>query len=277
LALVPELVDRPALTNAIALNATMFNSATVVGPAVAGLTYASLGPAWCFMLNGISFLAILMGLRLMQLAPFTPAPSQGSAWREIIEGLRYVLSHRVIRLLVLNAGIVSLFGVGFITLIPAWAVEVLHGDATTTGYLYSARGLGALFGSLMVAWLGRAQMKGRILTIGTLALPLGLILFAGTHQQAISLVILLGVGWAFISVMNMSNALIQKHVPDHLRGRVMGIYTMSFFGLMPLGALLNGNLAAWIGEPVTITANGVVLLGFAVLLYWRAPVMRAEQ
>jgi MFS family permease len=120
-------------------------------------------------------------------------------------------------------------------------------------------------------------MKGRILTIGTLALPLGLILFAGTHQQAISLVILLGVGWAFISVMNMSNALIQKHVPDHLRGRVMGIYTMSFFGLMPLGALLNGNLAAWIGEPVTITANGVVLLGFAVLLYWRAPVMRAEQ
>jgi len=142
-AFVLEMVEREDLTNAIALNASMFNAATAVGPAVAGVTYAAFGPAWCFTLNGISFIAIIVALLMMQIRPQAVPARRVSAASEVMEGLRYVVAQPVIRALIGLVGVLSLFGVSLFALMPAWAVQVLGGDAATLGWLQSARGAGA--------------------------------------------------------------------------------------------------------------------------------------
>ena len=132
-----EMVERQDLTNAIALNSTMFTSALVVGPAVGGLAYAGLGPGWCFTLNGVSFIAVIAALILMKLAPLPARTQKTSSWSDLLEGLKYVAGHRAIRMLILNLGMVAMLGLGVVTLFPAWSVNVLGGDATTNGLLIS--------------------------------------------------------------------------------------------------------------------------------------------
>ena len=273
-AFVTDLVDRPNLTNAIALNSTMFNAGTVLGPALAGLTYAAFGPQWCFTINAISFLAVIAALLRMNMPPVNRIPRNVSVLADIREGLHYVLGHPIIRVLVLNMGVVSLFGLGFITLMPAWAVDVLGGDATTNGFMLSARGLGALAGALMIASFGQFHAKGRLLSIGSFILPLSLLVFSTVRQLPITLLVLFAIGWGFMVMANMSNALVQTHVDDALRGRVMGIYTLTFFGLMPLGSLFNGTLAAQVGPPLTVQINAFIILAFSTLLFLRAPNVR---
>jgi MFS family permease len=273
-AFVPELVDRKDLTNAIALNSTMFNMATVVGPAVAGFTYALFGPGWCFTINAITFIAVIAALYFMRIAPLVSRPRLRSVVLDIAEGLRYTLRHRAVRMIITNLMVVSLFGLGFLTLIPAWAVDVLKGDSTTNGYLLSARGAGALVGALMIASMGEFRWKGKLLTIGSFAMPILLFAFAATRLLPFSVMALIGVGWGFMILLNMSNSLVQEHVPDQLRGRVMGIYTLTFFGFMPIGSLINGALAERFGEPNTIFINGLVLIGFASLMWILAPGLR---
>jgi MFS family permease len=274
-AFVLELVGREDLTNAIALNSTMFNTATVLGPALAGLTYALYGPAWCFVINGLSFIAVIAALLWMRIQPHPPVLRQGPASREIRVGFRYAAGHPAIRTLILNMGMVSLFGLGFITLMPAWSVDVLGGDATTNGLLFSARGFGALSAALMIAALGRIKFKGRLLTIGSFVMPLILILFSTTRLLPLSMLALVGIGWGFMVLANMSNALIQTNVPDELRGRVMSIYMLAFFGLMPAGSLINGVLASRFGAPATVLVNGSIMLAFAALVWLRFPIVRA--
>jgi len=272
---VVEMVEREDLTNAIALNSTMFNSATVVGPAVAGITYAVIGPAWCFMINGVSFLAVIAALARMHLAP-RAAPSGGAgALIELRRGLGYVRREATVRTLILVAGVVSFFGLGYVALMPAWAVQVLGGNSATNGWMQSARGLGSLAGALMIASLGHFRWKGRLLTAGTLALPVLLILFSLVRSTPVALLVLMAAGWAFMSLFNMLNTLIQSIVPDDLRGRVLSIYSLSFFGLVPLGSLLAGSAASLVGEPLTVLASGVVLLLFGVALWFRVPHLRA--
>lgn len=273
-AFVPELVDRKDLTNAIALNSSMFNMATVVGPAVAGFTYALFGPSWCFTINGVTFIAVIAALYAMRIAPLAARPRLRSIVLDISEGLRYTLRHRAVRMIIINLMVVSLFGLGFITLMPAWAVDVLKGDSTTNGYLLSARGAGALLGALMIASLGEFHWKGKLLTIGSFTMPIILLAFAATRLLPFSVLALIGVGWGFMVMLNMSNSLVQEHVPDELRGRVMGIYTLTFFGFMPVGSLINGALAERFGEPTTILFNGFVLLCFASLMWILAPSLR---
>ncbi|UCH59104.1 MAG: MFS transporter, partial [Anaerolineales bacterium] len=180
-AFVTEMVDRKDLTNAIALNSTMFNSATAVGPAVAGLTYAAVGPAWCFTINGITFLAVISALALMKLKPLQPAVRLKSALGDIRLGFTYVATHRVVRTVILNLLVVSLFGISFVTLMPAWAVEILGGDATTNGYLQSARGLGALIGALMLAATSAFLPRGKLLNLGSFVFPALLLVFSTLH------------------------------------------------------------------------------------------------
>jgi predicted MFS family arabinose efflux permease len=263
------------LTNAIALNSSMFNLATVVGPAVAGLAYAFLGPAWCFTVNGISFIAVITALLLMRLNPTTARRRTTAALDDLKEGLRYAAAHLVIRTLVSTAAVISLFGLAFMTLMPAWATTVLGGDATTNGWLLGARGIGALSGALMIAALGRFKAKGKLMTIGSLVFPVLLLLFAQVRWLPLSLLALAGTGWGFMVLFNMANTLIQTLVPDELRGRVVSIYTLGFFGLMPLGALLAGWAAEVIGEPYTVTLSALVSLGFAMWLWLRVPQLRA--
>ena len=274
-AFVLEMVEREDLSNAIALNSTMFNSATVVGPAVAGITYAVVGPAWCFMVNAVSFVAVIAALARMRLAPQMIRARGASVLAELRRGLGYLRREPTVRTLIGVAAFVSFFGLGYVTLMPAWAVEVLGGDAVTNGWMQSARGVGSLIGALMIASLGRFRWKGRLLTTGMLALPVLLIIFSFVRSTPLALVVLAVAGWAFMALFNMLNTLIQSTVPDDLRGRVLAVYSLSFFGLVPVGSLLAGSAASIVGEPLTVLASGILLLLFALGLLWRAPQIRA--
>ena len=274
-AFVLEMVDRQHLTNAIALNSTMFNLGTAIGPAVAGITYSLFGPAWCFTINAFSFLAVIAALLLMKLKPVEQVKRHETVLQEIRQGFRYVRANALVRAIILNLGVLSLFGLGFITLMPAWAVDVLGGDATTLGLLQSARGIGAVAGALMIAAVGSFIPREKLLAVGSLVFPLLLLVYAGVRWLPVSMAILVGIGWGFMVVINSSNSLVQIQVPDALRGRVMGIFTLTFFGLMPIGSLVAGATAARIGEPLTVVIGGVILLSFALWVRLRVPELRA--
>lgn len=271
---VTELVDRKDLTNAIALNATMFNTATAVGPAVSGLVYAALGPTLCFVINGVSFLAVIYSLARMSIQPHAAPAVRKSALTDIQDGFRYVRSQVVVRTIILSVLILGLFGLSFITLMPAWAVDVLGGDATTNGYLQSARGIGALAGALVLAAVSGTVAKGKLITWGGFIFPGLLMVYSLLDILPLSLLLLFGIGFWFIFFINTSNALVQSLVPDELRGRVMSIYTLVFFGFMPIGSLLAGEAGERIGEPATVFIGALVLLVFALLVWWRVPSLR---
>ncbi len=273
-AFVFELVEREDITNAIALNASQFNLATVVGPAIAGLTYAAFGAAWCFALNGVSFIAVLIALSLMRLPPHDLAPRTQSAFAQLSEGVRYTVSHPLLRSLMAVPAITALFGMAYVTLLPAWAVDVLGGDAATNGLLQSARGAGSLLGALMIAALAHRARRGQWLTAGMVVYPVLLLVYAATRSLPLALLVLVGVGWGGVVVFNSANTLVQSHVPDQLRGRVMAMFSLTFFGGMPLGALWAGPLADLVGAPMTLVVSSAILLVFAVLFWLFAPHVR---
>ncbi len=276
-AFVLEMVEREDMTNAIALNSTMFNSAVVLGPAIGGLIYAWVGPGWCFTINGISFIAVIIALLLMKLKPFVPVRSNGNTLSDIKDGLKYVANHPDLKMLISNLFITTVFGLGIATLIPAWAVVVLGGDATTNGFLFAARGFGSLLGALIIAALGRFRFRGKIWTINSLLLPIMMIVFANMHWLIPSLLAMSAMGFTFMMIVNLSNAMVQTRIADEMRGRVMGIYTFFFFGAFPLGSLISGWAADRIGEPQTVMISAVILLVFALFVVWRQPDMRAME
>ncbi|MEI2690514.1 MAG: MFS transporter [Anaerolineae bacterium] len=273
-AFVVELVDREDMTNAIALNSTMFNAAAVVGPALAGVIYALLGPAWCFTLNGLSFVAVIVALLAMKLAPVVRTSRVGSTGDQLRQGLRYVVGDRVTLTLILNMGVISLFGISMVNLFPAWSVNVLGGDVRTNGLMLATRGLGALSGALLIAALGKRTARGRFWTIGSFVMPLAMVGFAFARSIPLALILLVGLGWGFMVVANSSNAMVQTRVPDELRGRIMSIYTLIFFGGMPLGALVAGLMADRIGAPTTVLINACVVLLVSALIWLRLPYIR---
>ncbi|MGO9307452.1 MAG: MFS transporter [Spirochaetia bacterium] len=271
---VLEMVDRRVLTNAIALNSTMFNTAMVVGPSIGGLAYAFFGPGWCFVINGLSFVAVIAALLAMRLSPWQPAPRTGSTFAEIRAGLRAVASDRRILAVMCLLGSVSLFGMSFVTLIPAWAVGVLGGDARTNGFLQSARGIGALAAALGIATLSPRRSRGAVMTTAAFVLPILLFLFSLTRTLPLSLAILLAVGAANIAANNLANSLVQSLTPDALRGRVMGVYMLTFFGFTPIGALLAGGAATAVGVPVTVALGAAGTLVCAAVLTFTVPSLR---
>ncbi len=276
-AFVLELIDKEDLTNAIALNSTMFHSATAVGPALGGIIYAIFGPAWCFTINGISFLAVIIALFKMKLKPFVSPAIINSAAKDLKDGLKYVLGNRLTRTIILLVSLITIFGISYFTLLPAWAVTVLQGDATTNGILQSARGLGALAGALFIASLGRFRFKGKILTLGAFTFPLFLIIFSFIRILPLSLLVLICVGTSMMFVFNMANSIIQFIVPDELRGRVMSIYSLSFFGLMPIGSLLVGVIAEYTSEPFTIMVNAAILFLITFIIFMLIPQLRSVE
>jgi MFS family permease len=278
MAFMPELVDeREDYANAIALNSTFVNLAVVIGPAVAGLVYAWVGPGWCFTINGISFIAVIVALLLMKLKPFIPHPSSGSMLVQLKEGISYVIKNPLIRALMLMVVSTSTVGHAYMTLLPAWVVTILSGDSALNGLMQSARGLGALVAALMIASLGRIKFKGKLLTIGSFVFPLMVLIWAAVRSIPVSLFFIALSGWGFMLMLNMANTLIQVSVPDHLRGRVMGIYTFAFFGMMPVGALLGGALAQWTNEPLAVTIGASISLIFALFVFLFFPRVRAME
>ena len=276
-AFVLEMVEREDMTNAIALNSTMFNSALVLGPAIGGLIYAWVGPGWCFTINGISFIAVIIALLLMRLKPFVPIVSNGNTISDVRDGLKYVITNPEVRILIATLFVITVFGFGFVTLIPAWAVVVLGGNAATNGFLLAARGVGSLIGSLTVAAMGRIKFRGKVWTINSLLLPILMIIFAYMHLLIPSMVAMAFVGFATMMILNVSNSMVQTRIADEMRGRVMGIYTFFFFGAFPLGSLISGWAADSIGEPLTVIISAVILLVFALWVIWRQPALRAME
>ena len=274
---VLEMVEREDMANAIALNAMMFNTAQVVGPGAGGVIYGLVGPAWCFTLNAISFIAVIVALLMMQIRPQPVPARRASMVGDMKEGLRYVVAHPVIRAVTGLVGIASLFGIAFATLIPAWSVEVLHGGSTTTGLLMASRGLGAMIGALIIASLGRFRYKGRLLSMGSFGFPLAILVFATVRWLPLALLVLMVVGLAQIMMLNLANALVQTQTADALRGRVMGIYSLVFLGLMPVGGLLAGATAQRIGEPLTAAFGATITLAAAIGAWVFLPKLRALQ
>ena len=274
-AFVIDMVDRENLANAIALNSTIFNLGAIVGPAFAGLVYAWLGPAWCFTINAISFVAVIGALLLMRLPRRTPQIISGSPIKNLAEGLKYVISEPRIRLILGYVSILSIFAFSLMTLMPAWAVKVLGGDVKLNGLLLTARGLGSLIGALMIAYISSHLIRNKIWKFGWYLMPVALAAFAIMRWIPGSFLLLVLLGWCLMAVLNISNALIQSYVSDHMRGRVMGVYTMVFFGSMPLGGLLVGGLATAFGEPVTaIICAGVILLATLGTFFFRKTIQQ---
>ncbi|HKI79780.1 MAG TPA: MFS transporter [Ignavibacteriaceae bacterium] len=276
-AFVLELVERDDLTNAIALNSTIFNTATAVGPAIAGITYAFFGPAWCFTINAVSFIGVIIALKLMTLKPFIKAEIKTSALADLKEGLKYIYSEKIVLTIISLVGVISIFGISYITLLPAWAVTIMHGNAATNGFLQSARGLGALVSALFIASLGRFAFTGKLLTIGSFLFPILIMIFSFLELLPITLVVLFFIGFSIILIFNLANALIQRLVPDELRGRIMGVYSFTFFGFLPVGALLMGAMAEKFTEPIAVLIGALVTLSFSVLIWYRVPGLRRQQ
>ncbi|HPS41236.1 MAG TPA: MFS transporter [Anaerolineaceae bacterium] len=273
-AFVVEMVPKEDLTNAIALNSSIFNLGTVIGPSVAGLVYAWLGPGWCFTINAISFIAVLIALFLMRIPKREYVPPTQSPLRSLQEGLKYAFGDADIRTLLINLGAVSMFGFSLMTLLPAWATTVLGGDVKTNGLLLSARGVGSLAGALMIAYLGSRIVRGKIWSIGNLVMPFSLFLLGVFRVLPVSLVMLVILGWSLMSVVNISNALIQTHIPDALRGRIMSVYILVFQGSMPIGALLTGWLGSQFGLPIAIFVCAIVIFAVTSACQLFRPSMR---
>jgi MFS family permease len=273
-AFVSEMVNREDLTNAVALNATMFNTALIIGPAIAGIIYAAFGPGWCFAVNGISFIAVIIALASMHFLPRTETSQHSSALAALKEGINYIRHQPIILALIGLVATTSLFGMSLGTLLPAWSVKILHGNAATNGLLFSARGVGSLFGALTIATFGGSHVRGKFITIGSISFPIFIALFAITYWLPLSLLFMVFVGIAMIFVANLSNATIQSIVPDSLRGRVMGVYTTIFMGSMPLGALLLGTIAEHAGEAEAALLSSAAAFCIAGLVWILIPKIR---
>ncbi|HNS07860.1 MAG TPA: MFS transporter [Anaerolineaceae bacterium] len=272
---VVDLVPKQELTNAIALNSSVFNLGTIIGPAAAGLVYAWLGPGWCFTINGLSFIAVLLALALMKIAAKPPLrPAQGSLAHTLTEGVRYSFKDANIRVLLVMLTASAVFGFGLLALMPAWATGVLGGDVRTNGLLLSARGLGSLSAALMIAYLGARIIRGRLWSIGSLVMPVSLLLFALFRLLPVSLLMLVLMGWSLMTVVNLTNALIQTHVPDELRGRVMSVYILLFQGGFPIGSLVAGWLAGLTSEALAVFVFASVLLAVSIAIQLRQPSIR---
>lgn len=281
--IVVDLVDdRRDLTNAIALNSAMFNMATIVGPAVSGFVYYLVGPAWCFTVNGLSFIAVIVALFLMRLRTFVPAKSEGNVVKDISIGFKYVFSHPIITWLMISLGVISLIGFGIANQAPAWANGVLGGDERTNGWMLTFRGIGSLIGAILVASVGKRKMRGKLWSAGSFLLPISLGLMAivamlhvSNALMVASTMIMIGVmGGGMMLMANTSNAMIQSDVSDQLRGRVMGIYTLIFFGGMPIGSLLLGYLAPVLTLPVAVGLFAAIMLVFSLFILIFKPRIR---
>jgi predicted MFS family arabinose efflux permease len=241
---------------------------------VAGIVYALSGPAWCFTFNGISFIAVIAALALMAIKPQPIPTSRPPALEAISEGFRYVKADRLVLALVITVFYMNVFGFGLVTLIPAWAVDILKGDVTTNGILISARGIGAVIGGLTIAALSRRSFRGKMWTISSFLLPLMIAGFAMTRVVPVSLVLLAGMGFALIAILNNSNAMVQSRVPDRLRGRVMALYSLMLVGGGPIGSLFAGLLAQRTSAPTTVLFSAAMLLLYAALIWFLRPDVR---
>lgn len=254
-AFVIQMVDkRKDVSNAIALNSSMFNLARLVGPAVAGLLIAAVGEGIVFMINTVSYITVIGSLLLMRLKPFKPQIQKRKIWHSLQEGFGYAFGFPPIRALLGIVAFLSLFGMPFSVLMPVFARDILHGNANTLGYLMGASGVGALAGAMFLAQRKTVVGLGKIMIYTMFTFSLGLIVFSFSEVLLISLACMVITGFGMIVTMASCNTLLQTIVDDDKRGRVMSLYSMAFMGMAPLGSMLAGSVAEYIGVNYTLAA-----------------------
>jgi MFS family permease len=271
-----DMVGREDLMNAIALNSSMVNGARVVGPAVAGVLVAAIGEGWCFLLNSLSYTAVISGLLMMDVPRRPRPPAQRSAWRDTAEGFRFVARAAPVRALLVLLGVVSFAGMPYSVLMPVFAESILHGGARGLGLLMGAAGLGALGGALSLARRTGVRGLGRWVATASAAFGLALVCFSLSRTFWLSAALLIPVGASMMVEMASSNTLIQAMTPDALRGRVMAVYSMMFMGMAPFGALFAGWVAERVGAPETVAIGGIVCAVAAGVFSIRLPALRGE-
>ncbi|GFK93616.1 Enterobactin exporter EntS [Fundidesulfovibrio magnetotacticus] len=260
-----ELVGLEDLHNAIALNSSLFNTARIVGPSVAGFLLAAVGEGWCFTLNALSFLAVIACL-LRMTSRRKPAPEAGgSVWERLREGLAFAWGEARVRLVLCLVTAASVTGVSYVVLMPVFARDVLGGGPGNLGLLMASAGAGSLAAALTLAARGRGRGVGRFAYFGMTGLGASLALFANSESFALSAALLVPVGYCTIASMASCNTILQLLSPDRLRGRVMALYSMMFLGMAPFGALLAGSLAQLLGAPAAVTACGLTCLAVSAV------------
>jgi MFS family permease len=262
--MVQMVEDRADLSNAIAINSSMVNLARLIGPSLAGLVIAATNEGWCFFIDGISYIAVIISLLLMRVHVADAKRAAASMFEQMREGWQYVSTFVPIRNILLLFALVSLMGMPYMVLMPLFAAQVLHGGAHTLGFLMGAAGVGALISALSL--VVRKSVRGliKMIPIAAAVFGAGLILFGLSHVVWISLVLMTAVGFGMMQGLTASNTIIQTLVPEDKRGRVMSYYTAAFVGMAPFGSLLAGSLAHWIGAPRTVMLTGTCcILGAA--------------
>lgn len=272
--LVQMVDDRQDLSNAIAINSSMANGARLFGPALAGLVIGAVGEGWCFLIDGVSYFAVIASLLMMVIRPLPPHSGKGIL-EQMREGWDYVTTFRPVRVILLLFALVSLLAIPFSVLLPIFAGEVLHGSAYTLGWLTAASGIGALVSGLSLAFRRTVVGLTRMVQFATVMFGAALVLFGFSRVLWLSLVLMLFVGFGMIQVFAASNTIIQTLVPEKMRARVMSYYTVAFFGTAPFGSLLAGTLAHRIGAPATVTLSGVLGLAGAIWFSLELPKVRA--
>jgi MFS family permease len=255
--LVQMVDERNDLSNAIAINSSMANGARLIGPAIAGLVIGAFGEGWCFLIDGVSYFAVIASLLMMRIRPLESPRSSTNMLEGIREGWDYVRTFRPIRTILLLFALLSLMGYPYAVLMPVFAAQVLHGGAATLGWLTGASGVGALASAFSLAVRKSVVGLTRMLQIASAILGTALILFGVSHTLWLSLLLMVFVGFGLMQSAAASNTIIQSLVPEDKRARVMSYYTMAFFGAAPFGSLLAGALAHRIGAPYTVMLTGI--------------------
>ncbi len=271
-----EMVGREDLMNAIALNSSMFNCAKLIGPAIGGILVYAFGEGWCFLINGISYFAVLASLALMKLEKKEEISKQEGLMQRLREGYHFIHSHHPIRDLLLLLGVVCVAVAPYSVLLPVFTDQILESGSRGYGILMSAAGLGALFAAISIA--SRRSFRSLGGPAGAAATGMGtfLIVFSFSKSFWLSAVALFFVGFFLMYTLVCINTLIQSMSPDSMRGRIMSYYTMMMMGIPPLGCLIVGACAEWIGAPSTVAISGGISILAGIVFLWNLPRFKEE-
>jgi len=274
-AFVVKMVEkREDLGNAIALNSTMVNIARLLGPTVAGLLVATAGEGVCFLVNSVSYSAVIVSLLLMRVSPTTAALEKATAWQQVKGGLRYAFGFAPIKYIILLLAVVSITGMPYVVLMPIFARDILHGGPSTLGFLMGASGIGALTGAAYLARRKNVLGLGNVIALAACLFGVGIVGFSQSTLIWISMIFVLLTGLGMMILMASANTILQTVVEDDMRGRVMSFYVVAFLGVAPFGSLLAGSLAHRIGATHTLFVGGMCCILGSILFAIKLPLLR---
>jgi MFS family permease len=274
--MVKMIEDRADLSNAIAINSSMVNAARLIGPSLAGMLIAATNEGWCFLVDGISYIAVIASLLMMRVPRSEEQRAVASMFTQLKEGWTYVAGFVPIRSILSLFALLSLMGWPFMVLMPVFAAQVLHGGAHTLGFLMGAVGVGSLASALSLVMRRSVRGLTRMIPIAAAVFGVGLICFGLSHYFWLSMLMMLVTGFGMMQGLTSSNTIIQTLVDENVRGRVMSYYTMAFVGMAPFGSLLAGALAHAIGAPRTVIVSGIACILGSLWFTSRLTAIRRE-